>query len=838
MARRDEVGIDIVARDMATKAFQDVGRSVGGLQGQLQGASQALRTAGSSMRSAGTQATVGLTLPIVGLGTAIFNTGKNFEATMDQIVGLVGVSRDQVNAWKPEILDLSRVTGIGAQELGEALFFVTSAGLEGADAMDALEASARASAAGLGDTSAIADALTSVMNAYGPGVYTAAEATDILIATVREGKLSASELPGILGPLIPMAETLGVGFEEVGGALAAMTRVSGDVVGSSTQLNAFFSAIVKMTPAAEAALEDFGLSAADLRAHLDEKGLQSTIALLNDKLGDNEEAWAAIFPNVRALRGLLNLTGQDGEAVAGVFEGVADSAGSLDAAFGAVESGSGMAFDRAMAEIGATMITLADDIMPVVSDLLRDVTGFIGGMTKAWQELSPETRKFIILAAGVAAVIGPVLIGLGFMVSGLGVLLGLVAAIASPIGLLVLGIGALAFMLKDQLAPAIEPIIDLFGLFAQFVGAVIGALQDGEDIGGVLDVINEFSNNFGEAFAAIWAGIQEAIPLVMEAVGELIGAIINWVIESGIPMLIEMVQTLIPIFIDWVAETIPQLLVALGDLFAAVVGWLGENLDDIIAKLVEYGIAFAGWVATEAIPRLLQALPGIIGTLLGFLVSSSITLGLAFIDFAGGLVEKFIGALMALPGKVVEVIMTIIRNGPQIAADLAAAALKMGQDLVGGFINGLGGLPGKLLNAIKNAFRSIKFTIGPFTVSASGISINLPKIELPSFDVGSWRIPNDMIAAIHKDEMIIPADIAKRLRGEGGSGIGALGKTPAITRGRGGGEVTINIVNNYGAGSVRSDEDIRRISREQAERARLLGYAVSGPGARAGLGAQ
>lgn len=838
MARRDEVGIDIVAHDMATKAFQDVGRGIGGLQGQLQGASQALKNAGSSMRAAGTQATVGLTLPIVGLGAAIFNTGKNFEATLDQIVGLVGVSRDQVAAWKPEILDLSRVTGIGAQELGEALFFVTSAGLEGAEAMDALEASARASAAGLGDTSAIADALTSVMNAYGPGVYTAAEATDILIATVREGKLSASELPGILGPLIPMAETLGVGFEEVGGALAAMTRVSGDVVGSSTQLNAFFSAIVKMTPAAESALEDFGLSAADLRKHLDEKGLQSTIALLNDKLGDNEEAWAAIFPNVRALRGLLNLTGQDGEAVAGVFEGVADSAGSLDAAFGAVESGSGMAFDRAMAEIGATMIVLADDVMPVVADLLRDVTGFIGGLTKAWQELSPETRKFIILAAGVVAVVGPLLVGLGFVVSGLGALLGILAAIASPIGLLVLAVGALAVIFQDELRPVIEPVIDLFALFAQFIGAIFDALADGEGISGVLDVISEFANNFGEAFGAIWAGIQEAIPLVMAAIGELIGAIIDWVLTTGIPMLIETVQALVPVFIDWVAETIPQLLAALGELLGAVVGWLGDNLDDIIAQLVEWGVAFAGWVLTEAIPRLLEALPGILGALLAFVVRASVEVGLAFIRFAGGLIEKFIGVLTSLPGKVVGVFGTLIANAPKIAADLAAAALRMGGDLVGGFIRGLGSLPGKLLTAIKNAFKSIKFTIGPFTVSASGISINLPKIDLPSFDVGSWRVPSDMIAAIHKDEMIIPADMAARLRGEGGSGTGTLGKVDVVRGGGSGGAVTVSIVNNYGAASVRSEEDIRRISRDQAERARLLGYAISGPAARAGLGAQ
>ena len=38
---------------------------------------------------------------------------------------------------------------------------------------------------------------------------------------------------------------------------------------------------------------------------------------------------------------------------------------------------------------------------------------------------------------------------------------------------------------------------------------------------------------------------------------------------------------------------------------------------------------------------------------------------------------------------------------------------------------------------------------------------------LPSFDVGAWNLPNDMIAKVHKGEMIIPASEANAIRNGG-----------------------------------------------------------------------
>ena len=88
--------------------------------------------------------------------------------------------------------------------------------------------------------------------------------------------------------------------------------------------------------------------------------------------------------------------------------------------------------------------------------------------------------------------------------------------------------------------------------------------------------------------------------------------------------------------------------------------------------------------------------------------------------------------------------------------------------------------------AILNAFTAgIKFgpiTAGIFTGLASATSllqiaaITASKPQRPSFAVGTTDVPHDMVANIHKDEMIVPATFADGIRkGEVSLGAGGGG---------------------------------------------------------------
>ena len=180
--------------------------------------------AGASMKTFGRSMSQFITVPMALAGGASLKMYADFEFSMNKVVSLVGVARDQVDEWSKSILDLGPSLGKSPRELADAMYFITSAGIRGVEAMEILEESAKSSASGLGEVKVIADLLTSAMNAYGKENLTAARANDILVATVREGKAEASLLAQSLGLVLPIASAMGAEFEDVGASTAAITR--------------------------------------------------------------------------------------------------------------------------------------------------------------------------------------------------------------------------------------------------------------------------------------------------------------------------------------------------------------------------------------------------------------------------------------------------------------------------------------------------------------------------------------------------------------------------------------------------------------------------------------
>jgi TP901 family phage tail tape measure protein len=272
-----------------------------GLTAALNTASGKLKAFGSKMQSVGGGLSRSLTLPLVAAGVASVKMAFDFDKSMTQIKALVGVAGDEVDAMGQRAKQMALDTGKSATEAGDALFYITSAGLRGEEAMQVLEASLKAAAVGLGETKTIADLATSAMNAYGRDTLSASQATDILTAAVREGKLEASALAGSMGGVIPIASNLGVGFEEVAAALAAMSRTGTDAANGATQLNAILSSIAKPTDQSVLAFQRMGLTTDGLSKSLADDGLLNTLVLLKNRLEASGQSFTDIVPNVRAL---------------------------------------------------------------------------------------------------------------------------------------------------------------------------------------------------------------------------------------------------------------------------------------------------------------------------------------------------------------------------------------------------------------------------------------------------------------------------------------------------------------------------------------------------------
>ncbi len=396
---------------------------------------------GRNMQRVGRSMTTYITAPTVAAGGAAIKMASDFESSLSKVEGLVGLAREEVQGMRGDVLRLAGETARAPQELADALFFVTSAGLRGADAINVLEASARAAAAGLGETKDIADLVTSATNAYGIENLSAAQATDTLVAAVREGKAEASDLAQSMGQVLPIASNLGVTFDQVGAAVAAMTRTGTNAQTASMQLRQILASLLKPTTQAEKAMREMGTSSATLRKTLREDGLVDVLGFLREQMETNEQAMAKVFPNIRALSGALDIMGANAEENVGIFDRMQDSTGSLDKAFGAAADTTEFKFNQALANLKAAAIELGDVMLPVANKIITAITGII----KNFVGLEKAARIRIVKIAGLLAVSGPLLIAIGTAAK---VIAGFATLALGKIGIIAAGFIALVGTVK------------------------------------------------------------------------------------------------------------------------------------------------------------------------------------------------------------------------------------------------------------------------------------------------------------------------------------------------------------------------------------------------------
>jgi TP901 family phage tail tape measure protein len=283
-----------------------------------------------------------------------------FEKTLMNLTTQIGLSQEAADDIGASLLGMSDLL-VGPQQLAEAYYFVASAGLEGAAAMEVVQSSAKAAAIGMGETETVADLLTSVLNAYGTENINAADATDTLLKAVRDGKAEAADMAATMGQVIPIAASMGLRFEDVSASMAALTRAGVSAAESTTQLRSFLVGLLQPSKEAEEALAKYGLTSAGLRADLaGPGGLSSVLTQIEDATGGSSAAFAEITGRVEALSFLNTMLGDSMEANIALFEESAEAAGITDQAFAEYSRSTAGQLDALKSQFETTKILLGD----------------------------------------------------------------------------------------------------------------------------------------------------------------------------------------------------------------------------------------------------------------------------------------------------------------------------------------------------------------------------------------------------------------------------------------------------------------------------------------------
>jgi hypothetical protein len=159
---------------------------------------------------------------------------------------------------------------------------------------------------------------------------------------------------------------------------------------------------------------------------------------------------------------------------------------------------------------------LQEEFGAIIMEFLPPVIDGLKNMLANFQNLTPEVKRFMVIGAGIAAALGPLLVILPTLVQGF-------MAILSPVGLVVaaiVGLGVAIVTFADEIAPYITDVINYFitlynesSLLRGIIGGIKGTVQVVFDffLFAVDSVIAGFKD-LGAIIGAVMRGDFSAIP--------------------------------------------------------------------------------------------------------------------------------------------------------------------------------------------------------------------------------------------------------------------------------------------------------------------------------------
>ena len=208
-------------------------------------------------------------------------------------------------------------------------------------------------------------------------------------------------------------------------------------------------------------------------------GLTDALQLLSATAGGNTDDLGKMFGSVEALNAVLALSGGQADVFKQKLAAMGDVAGLTDKAFEAQTQGlnkNGFTWEQLQVKVEVLMQKLGDGLAPALSRILEIMQPLIDQVMKLadwFANADGGTQTWIVGIVAAAAAIGPLLVGVGMLVSAIGAALPVISAIGGalalltgPIGLVVAGVGLLALAIYND-----------WGGIGTFVSGVASGIQ-------------------------------------------------------------------------------------------------------------------------------------------------------------------------------------------------------------------------------------------------------------------------------------------------------------------------------------------------------------------------
>jgi TP901 family phage tail tape measure protein len=443
----------------------EFGVKVATAQAKLRTFGETLKNIGGKITGVGQSLTTYVTLPILGVGTAATKMAIDLDKQLTAASRALDFDPKQAESFRKSVMGMAPAIGITPQKLAELATEAGKLGISGNIIKDFTQTVAELSMATDTNATELATKLSNIRSVYGSSP---AELKKFGAAINYLDDAVGGTTPTILNftsRLAGVGKVTGFNASQVaaiGATFLKLGRNASDAATGTNTMLLHLSAATRQSKRVKGAFKDLGLTAEQVEQMMrnnPEQGLIQFLKIANSYKGNKLGVLTDIFgkqhaPKVIALAESVHEL-ERAFAIAGdTPKGMAKLDAELKKRLGS-SAGQIEVFKASIATLG---ITIGNAILPAVNKVLTAITPLIQKFG-AFAEANPKIVQMGVAFLGVVAIVGPLLVGLGSVISAVGTISGAIAT-------------ALPFILK-------------VGAFLTTT-AVPAVLSAGSAIGGVL----------------------------------------------------------------------------------------------------------------------------------------------------------------------------------------------------------------------------------------------------------------------------------------------------------------------------------------------------------------
>lgn len=571
--------------------YASFGIDTSGIDNAISGIEQKCANIASSLAKTGAAMSLAITTPLVKFGKDVFEVGTEFEAQMSRVQGISDATAEELVLLTQNAKDLGAASVYSATEAAQGMEYLASAGFDASQIMAAMPGMLDLAASSGEDLAMSAEIAASTLRGFGMEANEAGRVANVLAKNAATTNAAVYDTGEAMKYIAPLANTMGLRFEEVTAAIGIMSDAGIKGGQAGTSLRGAFSRMAKPTEVMATKMEQLGISFYTGEGKM--KSIQEIVEMLQISFqGLTEEqqqnALVTLFGQ-EALSGWMALLNAGPEELEELTTALKNSDGAaqkmaetmLDNLKGSIEGFNG--------SLETAKLNLYDSFAPAMQTAVEAATA---GMD-AFNLLDEASKQVVYKVGALAAAAGPAMAALGGFVAAVGHVIPFMVALASPMGVVASGLALFA-------VAAVDANNDIGKAFSKMSKEAAKALKKLNSR--ILSAMSTVSKRMPYLCATVSDGIQAIVPELVTTAMLAITGFADTIADNA-QYIANVGASIIESVLDGITRNLPALIQSGAEMIGSIGAALIRNIPSLVESVGEIvaaigdGLLSTDWLA-------------------------------------------------------------------------------------------------------------------------------------------------------------------------------------------------------------------------------------------------